>query len=134
MCAISGVVDLDFDPSTINKMLLTMKRRGPDDSGCEAFNRCCLLHTRLAVIDPESGKQPMSLAWIGERYTIVYNGELYNTDEIRKELLRLGHNFLGHSDTEVVLHAYAQWKSNCLERFNGIFAFAIWNESAKHLF
>jgi len=134
MCAISGIVDLDFDPSTINKMLLTMKRRGPDDSGCEAFNRCCLLHTRLAVIDPESGKQPMSLAWIGEMYTIVYNGELYNTDEIRKELLRLGHNFLGHSDTEVVLHAYAQWKSNCLERFNGIFAFAIWNESAKHLF
>lgn len=134
MCAISGVVDLDYNLSTINKMLSTMKHRGPDDSGWEEFDRCCLLHTRLAIIDPECGKQPMSLIWAGERYTIIYNGELYNTDEIRKELLRLGHTFAGHSDTEVVIHAYAQWKNNCLERLNGIFAFAVWNDSAKQLF
>lgn len=76
----------------------------------------------------------MALEWEGERYTLVYNGELYNTQELRTELLRCGHSFLGHSDTEVVLHAYAQWGAECAERFNGIFAMAAWEGKRKRLF
>lgn len=76
----------------------------------------------------------MTTQWAGETYTLVYNGELYNTQEIRLELEKLGHTFTGHSDTEVVLHAYAQWAEACLDRFNGIFAFAVWEEKAQRLF
>lgn len=76
----------------------------------------------------------MTLHWAGETYTLVYNGELYNTHEVRRELLALGHKFGGHSDTEVVLHAYAQWGEQCLDKFNGIFAFAVWEEREKRLF
>lgn len=76
----------------------------------------------------------MTLHWAGETYTLVYNGELYNTYEVRRELLALGHKFGGHSDTEVVLHAYAQWGEQCLDKFNGIFAFAVWEEREKRLF
>ncbi len=76
----------------------------------------------------------MTLPWQGECYTLVYNGELYNTGELRQELIKLGHTFAGHSDTEVVLHSYAQWGSDCLEKFNGIFAFGIWEQRAGRLF
>lgn len=134
MCAIAGMIGLAYDSEIVTNMLTTMKRRGPDDAGQELLGRCCLMHTRLAVIDPEGGKQPMRLQWAGEQYTIVYNGELYNTNEIRSSLLKLGHNFLGHSDTEVVLHAYAQWGEACLTQFNGIFAFGVWEESRQRLF
>lgn len=76
----------------------------------------------------------MYLEYGGESYTLVYNGELYNTPEIRRELEKEGHHFEGHSDTEVVLHAYAQWGRGCLDRLNGIFAFAVWEENRKRLF
>jgi asparagine synthase (glutamine-hydrolysing) len=76
----------------------------------------------------------MSLCWQRETYTIVYNGEIYNADEIRRLLTKLGHQFSGHSDTEVVLHAYAQWAENAVERLNGIFAFAVWEHKQKKLF
>ena len=134
MCAIAGLLDLRADPQTREKMLLTMKRRGPDDSGYFLDGACTLLHSRLAVIDPEGGRQPMTLALEGETYTLVYNGELYNTEELRRELLGLGHSFLGHSDTEVVLHSYARWGQACVEKFNGIFAFAVWEKNQKRLF
>ena len=134
MCGIAGMFGLSNQDATINRMLSTMSRRGPDDNGVYQDGECCLLHSRLAIIDPEGGRQPMSLFWQGEIYTIVYNGELYNTDEVRKLLVRLGHNFLGHSDTEVVLHAFAQWAEGCVDRFNGIFAFAIWTKKQKRLF
>lgn len=134
MCAIAGMIGLDHEPVLQNKMLATMTRRGPDDTGVYASGPCALLHTRLAVIDPEGGHQPMALAWAGERYILVYNGELYNTEEIRRELLGLGHRFQGHSDTEVVLHAYAQWGKDCLDRFNGILAFCVWEENRQRLF
>ncbi len=134
MCGIAGMVGLPFHDETVKKMLSTMSRRGPDDNGVYLEGECCLLHSRLAIIDPEGGRQPMTLCWQGEVYTIVYNGELYNTDEVRKLLIRLGHNFLGHSDTEVVLHAFAQWAEGCVDRFNGIFAFAIWIKKQKRLF
>ena len=67
-------------------------------------------------------------------YTLVYNGELYNTEQLRTELKDLGHKFVGHSDTEVLIHAYAQWKDGCVDRLNGIFAFAVWEKRRKRLF
>lgn len=134
MCAIAGCVDFPISNETALKMLRTMSRRGPDGQGMFQTGRCTLLHSRLAIIDPEGGKQPMSLEHGDETYTICYNGELYNTSEIRRELERLGHCFQGHSDTEVVLHAYAQWWEECLHRFNGIFAFAVWQSKRQRLF
>lgn len=134
MCGIAGVVGLAYDDTITQKMMRTMKRRGPDAQDLFSSERCCLLHSRLAVIDPEGGYQPMRLCWDREVYTIVYNGELYNTNEIRELLIKLGHRFVGHSDTEVVLHAYAQWSEECVKRFNGIFAFAVWEHKRKKLF
>ena len=134
MCAIAGLIGLKSDDAICRKLLATMHRRGPDGNGTYQHEFCTLLHARLAIIDPEGGKQPMDLEFSGQRYCIVYNGELYNTEEIRYELLKLGHRFIGHSDTEVVLHAYAQWKEGCLRKFNGIFAFGVWEEQERRLF
>ena len=134
MCAIAGILDLQTDEAVIRDMLHTMARRGPDASGCLVQGPCALLHTRLAVIDPAGGAQPMTAAQGGEVYTIVYNGELYNTLELRRELEGLGHVFTGHSDTEVLLHGYMQWGEEVLPKCNGIFAFAVWEQGAKRLF
>ena len=134
MCAIAGILDLPCDSSTKEVMLATMRRRGPDGNGVYDHHRCTLLHSRLAVIDPVGGKQPMALSWQGETYVITYNGELYNTDELRESLLSCGHRFEGYSDTEVLLHAYAQWGEGCLEKLNGIYAFAVWEEKRERLF
>ncbi len=134
MCAIAGVIGLPVEDGTSQALLKTMARRGPDGAGVWQRENCCLLHTRLAIIDPAGGAQPMVLDWAGERYVLVYNGELYNTEELRRELTRLGHWFSGHSDSEVVLHAYAQWGSGCTERFNGIFAMAVWEQGRQRLF
>lgn len=134
MCAIAGILDLPRSETILQKMAQTMARRGPDDRGFFEDGPCGLLHTRLAIVDPEGGRQPMALSWAGEDYCLVYNGELYNTEELRRELALLGHRFQGHSDTEVVLHAYAQWGAEALGRFNGIFAFAVWEAREKRLF
>lgn len=134
MCGIAGMVGLQADYDVRKKMLGTMARRGPDSSGAYTDEGCVLLHARLAIIDPAGGVQPMTLDWAGERYILVYNGELYNTKELRYELEKEGHIFEGHSDTEVVLHAYAQWGANCVNRFNGIFAIGVWEENRRRLF
>ena len=134
MCAIAGMLNLHAPDDVIRAMHETMRRRGPDDFGVFRGEDVTLLHARLAVIDLAGGRQPMSQIFQGEEYTIVYNGELYNTEELRHELLKLGHSFLGHSDTEVLLHGYAQWGSEVLKRANGIFAFAVWERKAKRLF
>lgn len=134
MCGIAGMIGVNYTDEICDKMLNTMGRRGPDANGRFIGTACCLLHSRLSIIDPDGGIQPMSFFWNKENYTIVYNGELYNTEEIRSLLLELGHNFNGHSDTEVVLHAYAQWAEKCVHRFNGIFSFAVWEEKRKKLF
>jgi asparagine synthase (glutamine-hydrolysing) len=112
----------------------TLIRRGPDQKGLYVEGPAALIHTRLSVVDPENGRQPMSLSWAGEDYILVYNGELYNTEEIRAELAARDHRFQGHSDTEVLLHAYAQWGGDCLTRLNGIFAFAVWEKQRQRLF
>ncbi len=134
MCAIAGLIGLPVTDKILEKMHDTMQRRGPDARGTFCKGDTTLLHARLAVIDIKGGAQPMQLTQAGETYTIAYNGELYNTEEIRSELLKLGHKFSGHSDTEVLLHAYAEWKEDCLNRLNGIFAFAVWEEKQGRLF
>lgn len=134
MCAIAGIIGLNADNVILERMLETMTRRGPDATGICLVEGGWLLHARLAVIDPAGGQQPMKLHVGQEEYTIVYNGELYNTTELRHELAMLGHDFSGHSDTEVLLHAYAQWGEVCLEKLNGIFAFAVWEKNARKLF
>ena len=134
MCGIAGLVGVQAEEKVLRCMLATMRRRGPDGNGVYKARGCTMLHARLAIIDPDGGRQPMTLERDGQRYALVYNGELYNTGELRAELEHLGHSFLGHSDTEVVLHSYAQWGAGCLDRFNGIFAFAVWEEKRKRLF
>lgn len=134
MCAIGGVLGAVPQEQILNEMLETMSCRGPDGRGKYIWPDGALLHTRLAVMDPEGGRQPMELNWAGERYVLVYNGELYNTAQLRRELEKQGHQFQTHCDTEVVLHAYAQYGADCVERFNGIFAFAVWEENRRRLF
>ena len=125
---------MQAEETAVSAMLSTMRRRGPDGKGSYTWQDVCLLHTRLSIIDPSGGAQPMVLDRGKERYVITYNGELYNTQELRKELTALGHTFYGHSDTEVLLHGYAQWKEGVLEKLNGIFAFAVLEEHTGRSF
>ena len=134
MCAIAGIFEIKHEKQAVKRMLDTMARRGPDAQGTYEGGDTTLIHTRLAVIDPERGRQPMTLEWKGERYTIVYNGELYNAPELRRELTGLGHSFQTHCDTEVLLHCFAQWEGDCLGKLNGIFAFGVWKERSNTLF
>lgn len=134
MCAIAGVIGMKIDHEISDQMINTMKRRGPDGQGLYIQDSVMLLHTRLAIIDPVGGTQPMRVQLGREVYMITYNGELYNTEEIRRELISLGHHFETRSDTEVILCAYVQWKESCLDKLNGIYAFAIWEEYSKKLF
>ncbi len=138
MCGIAG--EVSYSNSVIKnndsfiKMQKVLEPRGPDQNGILIKDNVALIHSRLAVIDIENGIQPMTYKHGQREYTIVYNGELYNTEEIRNELLLCGHKFSSHSDTEVVLKSYVQWKENCLQKFNGIFAFAIWDNFENNLF
>lgn len=137
MCGIAGWLDWEKDISEsdcISAMSESLRRRGPDESGIYVDKNICLIHRRLVVVDPENGKQPMTFNFNDRKYTIVYNGELYNTDEIRRELEGLGHSFRGHSDTEVLLKSFVQWGKDCVNKLNGIFAFAVWDDSNKELF
>ncbi len=134
MCAIAGLIGVQAEEAVLKKMLETMGRRGPDQEDVWQEEGVTLLHARLAVVDLQGGRQPMELTWKGQRLVLVYNGELYNTPELRRELEALGHTFTGHSDTEVVLHAYAQWQEDCVNRFNGIFAFGVWETGRQRLF
>lgn len=140
MCAISGIIrfgGLDTEPAAAaRKMAAALKRRGPDDDGyyISPKSEALLVHTRLAVIDPENGAQPMFYAEGGRKLALVYNGELYNTAELRALLEARGHKFSTNTDTEAVLRAYAEWGADCLSRMNGIFAFAVWDEAARRLF
>lgn len=138
MCGIAGEVSFDFsvvkNKDSFLKMQKVLAPRGPDQNGIYIKDNVALIHSRLCVIDIENGIQPMTTQYGENEYTLVYNGELYNTEEIKKELIKYGHKFIGHSDTEVILKSYVQWKENCLEKFNGIFAFAIWDDNEKRLF
>jgi asparagine synthase (glutamine-hydrolysing) len=137
MCAIGGEIDFASPVKVMDyhkEMISSMKRRGPDDDGIFQDENALLLHARLAVIDVEKGRQPMTFCYRGETYTIVYNGEIYNTKELRKNLENMGMVFETSSDTEVLLKLYAVYKEECTEMLNGIFAFAVWEKNAKRLF
>ncbi|MBO5227089.1 MAG: asparagine synthase (glutamine-hydrolyzing) [Ruminococcus sp.] len=138
MCGICGMVSFKQDMRQKKCILAGMQnallRRGPDQEGMFCTEpECIMAHRRLAVIDVDHGRQPMTRNHNGETYTIVYNGELYNTDELRQELIALGAVFETTCDTEVVLEGYIYWGEECVTRFNGIFAFAVWEHKKERL-
>ncbi|MFE8700324.1 asparagine synthase (glutamine-hydrolyzing) [Cytobacillus sp. FJAT-54145] len=138
MCGITGWVDfqrnIKAEEDTIVKMVETLTKRGPDDTNIWTDTHVGFGHKRLIVVDPEGGKQPMAKTKNDQQYMICYNGELYNTEDIRKELLIKGYSFKGHSDTEVLLTAYIEWGEKCVDYLNGIFAFAVWDQNKNQLF
>ena len=135
MCGIAGLINTKSGYDIMDRMLDSIKHRGPDGRGIMelAKGQVVLGHVRLSIIDLSTyASQPMKTR--DERYTIVYNGELYNYLELRKELVQKGYKFISNSDTEVVLKSFAEWGVRCLDRFNGMFAFAIWDEYEKKMF
>ena len=138
MCSIAGIIDYNVnlrnDTETPLKMQKKLSHRGPDAKGLISEKHASLIHTRLAVIDIENGAQPMTVSHADEDYIIVYNGELYNTEEIRSELKSKGIIFTTNSDTEVLLKSYIIWKEKCVHKLNGIFAFSIWEKKMQRLF
>ncbi|HOX57017.1 MAG TPA: asparagine synthase (glutamine-hydrolyzing) [Candidatus Paceibacterota bacterium] len=136
MCGIAGIVDFDNEgivaESEMRRMLATLRNRGPDQFGIYLDRGVALGNSRLSIIDLASGQQPISnedgSMWI------VFNGEIFNYVELRPELEALGHRFSTDSDTEVLLHMYEQFGPRCLERLNGQFAFAVWDNRTKTLF
>lgn len=138
MCGIAGWISWEEDLRSKQKIVEAMTRkltpRGPDAECYWVAPEAALGHRRLIVIDPEGGRQPM-VRKVGERQCVlVYNGELYNTTELRNQLQAEGYRFQSYSDTEVVLLAYLAWGPDCLTRFNGIYAFAVWDLAAQSLF
>lgn len=136
MCGIAGMISFKEDmretADVCGLMQKALIRRGPDQRGIFLSHNAALIHTRLAVIDIEGGRQPMTANAGDNRYTIVYNGELYNTAEVRREI---GENeFETSSDTEVVLRSYMKWGEACVDHFNGIFAFAVYDEKNNRVF
>ena len=133
MCGIAGMVSLDGSPASevlVRRMTNAIAHRGPDGEGVYLDAEVGLGHRRLAILDlSEAGRQPMVTP--DGRYALSFNGEIYNFRELRAELQALGHRFVSRTDTEVVLHAWAEWGLKALDRFNGMFAFAVWDR-AKH--
>ncbi len=136
MCGIAGMISFKEDmretAEICSRMQSALLRRGPDQRGVFLSRNAALVHTRLAVIDIDGGRQPMSVNAGRNTYTIVYNGELYNTAELRSEIGEK--EFETASDTEVVLRSYIKWGENCVSRFNGIFAFAVYDEVNHSVF
>lgn len=136
MCGICGYVNIDGRPVTDNHVIEIMTEslfhRGPDDHGFFVKDNVALGHRRLSIIDIEGGHQPISDD--KSSLSIVYNGEIYNFPELKEELIKAGHRFFTRSDTEVVIKAYAKWRERCLDRFNGMFAFAVWDSEERSLF
>lgn len=137
MCGIAGILtfnpNIPVVPAQLEKMTDSILHRGPDDAGCYLNGCIGLGHRRLAIIDlSPAGHQPMAgpdgSTWL------IFNGEIYNYLDIRADLEAQGHQFKSHSDTEVILHAYQEYGPDCLSRFNGMFAFALWDERQNRLF
>lgn len=135
MCGIAGFVDYQQDVreqrTVADAMARVLTPRGPDAGGQWCDERAMLVHRRLIVVDPAGGTQPMCSP--DGNVILIYNGELYNTEDIRHDLYALGHRFVGTSDTEVLLHAFLAWGVDCLPRLNGIYAFAVWDARARTL-
>lgn len=138
MCGIAGLVNFKEniikDKYILDKMIKTLTKRGPDSQGTFISENVMLGHRRLIVVDPEGGIQPMTKITEGRKYTLVYNGELYNTDDLRNELKKKGYDFDSYSDTEVLLTSYLEWGKECVNKLIGIFAFAVYDEYKKEIF
>lgn len=138
MCGIAGWINFKKSILTkediIRKMTNTLSKRGPDAEGYYISNNALLGHRRLIIVDPTGGTQPM-IKFKGDRkYIIVYNGELYNTEDLRKVLIKEGYSFNSYSDTEVLLTSYMHWGENCVNHINGIYSFGVWDEKEGRLF
>ncbi|HSG54265.1 MAG TPA: XrtA/PEP-CTERM system amidotransferase [Paracoccaceae bacterium] len=136
MCGIAGIFHCGtikpVDPARVERMCDVLSHRGPDGSGVWTAPGVGLGHRRLSIIDVAGSPQPMQS--VDERHVISFNGEIYNFRELRRELEGMGARFNTHGDTEVILAAYQQWGSDCLARFNGMFAFAIYDKAERTLF
>jgi asparagine synthase (glutamine-hydrolysing) len=135
MCGIAGIIAKNKQPDLqqLKQMTDSIVHRGPDDEGLLIDGRVGLGHRRLSIIDlSAAGHQPMSYA--DNKYTIVFNGEIYNYLEIKEALRKQGYQFSSHSDTEVILAAYQCWGEECVQRFNGMWAFAIHDKVQKTVF
>jgi asparagine synthase (glutamine-hydrolysing) len=136
MCGITGIVDLTgqrpVDEARLRAMNASLRHRGPDGDGFHVEPGVGFGHRRLAIIDLEGGKQPL----YNEDGTVVvtFNGEIFNYQGVEQELLARGHSFRTRCDTEVIVHAWEEWGERCLERFNGMFAFAVWDRNRQALF
>jgi asparagine synthase (glutamine-hydrolysing) len=136
MCGIVGIFDTtgvrEIDRDLLSRMNESQFHRGPDEGGLHTELGLGFGHRRLSIIDLASGQQPL----FNEDYTVVvtYNGEIYNFPQLSDELKALGHQFRTHSDTEVIVHAWEEWGESCVERFRGMFAFAVWDRNRGTLF
>lgn len=134
MCGIAGFINFQENQKNKREIIInmaeSMAHRGPNEEGFFISDNALLGHKRLTVVDPEGGKQPMQMGF----YTMVYNGELYNTDDIRAILINKGYKFKSHSDTEVLLVSYIEWGMDCVYHLNGIYAFAVWDDEKKSLY
>jgi len=131
MCGIIGIINFDgkgnINKKAFNNLTKSIKYSGPDDSGILHQKQFSFGHRRLNIIDlSKKGKQPM---WDWEKKVVItYNGEIFNFQEIKKELVRLGHKFNNRTDTEVILESYKEWGMDCLKKFNGQFAFCLYDK------
>lgn len=136
MCGIAGIVDIKsrrpIDRALLTRMTDSLIHRGPDDSGLHVTPGVGLGHRRLSIIDLSGGQQPL---YNEDRSIVtVYNGEIYNFQELAEQLIAAGHHFRTRCDTEVIVHAWEEWGEACVERFRGMFAFALWDEGRQTLF
>jgi asparagine synthase (glutamine-hydrolysing) len=137
MCGITGILQINpnsYNKEHVKKMTDALSHRGPDGEGFWQNNSNSVLfgHRRLAILDlSEAGAQPFHYS---DRYTALHNGEIYNYIELREELKKKGYQFRTQTDTEVLIAAYDCWKEDCLEQFDGMFAFAVWDEKEKEFF
>ena len=142
MCGIAGIVNFkknlvtykEYNRLLVKEMAQKIAHRGPDSSGEWVGEHAAFSHSRLAVIDPVGGKQPMKKVVEGHEFVITYNGELYNTNDIRNELKKYGYIFETTSDTEVLLYAYIHYGEKCVDILNGIYAFAVWDTMRQRVF
>ena len=136
MCGIAGIVDpqcaRELRTDSVARLCAAMVHRGPDDAGLESSSDATLGMRRLAIFDPANGHQPMRSP--DGRFTLVFNGAIYNFRALRDELAATGWAFRTHCDTEVLLAAFASWGERCLARLRGMFAFAVWDDRERTLF
>src|SRR5919108_983829 len=133
MCGIAGIISSQpYGLDAIKRMLHALRHRGPDDEGTYTGHGATLGQRRLSIIDLAGGHQPIPNE--DKTLWIIFNGEIYNYQQLRQDLLEKGYRFLTRSDTEVILHLYEGLGERCVERLRGMFAFAIWDEKRQTLF